>query len=100
MPHNHRRHHRCRRHRDYHNALPLNMATPGETVELVEIRGGHRLRKRLADLGLNIGMAIRIVQGDATGPMLLAFKGDARLAIGRGITHKIMVTPHHDPAHH
>jgi ferrous iron transport protein A len=79
--------------------LPLNMATPGETVELVEIRGGRRLRKRLADLGLSIGIPLRIVQGDTSGPMLLAFKDDARLAIGQGITHKIMVCPCKTTAH-
>ena len=49
--------------------LPLNMATPGETVELIEIRGGRRLRKRLADLGLSIGISLRIVQGDPAPPV-------------------------------
>jgi Fe2+ transport system protein FeoA len=76
---------------------PLNLALPGDTVELVEIRGGHRLRKRLADLGLNVGMCVRIVQGNRRGPMLLAFKDDARLAVGCGIADKIIVAPC-DPA--
>lgn len=79
---------------------PLNMAVPGETVELVAIRGGRRLRKRLADLGLNVGMCVRIIQGNSHGPMLLAFKEDARLAIGEGIAHKIIVSPHESQSHH
>lgn len=79
---------------------PLNMALPGETVELVEIRGGRRLRKRLADLGLCIGMHVRIIQGNSSGPMLLAFKEDARLAVGSGIAHKIIVSPYEPDSHH
>ena len=79
---------------------PLNLAVPGETVELVEIRGGRRLRKRLADLGLNVGMCVRVVQGNSSGPMLLAFKEDARLAVGSGIAHKIIVSPHDPDSHH
>jgi Fe2+ transport system protein FeoA len=84
------RHHHCHK---LPHILPLNMAAPGDTVEVVEIQGGRRLRKRLADLGLNIGVSLRIVQGDSRGPMLLAFKEDARLAVGRGIACKIMVAP-------
>ena len=72
--------------------MPLSMAQPGETVELVEILGGHRMRKRLADLGLNVGMAIRVVQGGRYGPKILAVKEDTRLAIGAGMCHKIIVT--------
>ncbi|MBN2469384.1 MAG: ferrous iron transport protein A [Anaerolineae bacterium] len=79
---------------------PLNMAVPGETVELVEIRGGRRMRKRLADLGLCVGMLVRIIQGTSSGPMLLAFKEDARLAIGSGIAHKIIVSPYEPDSHH
>jgi Fe2+ transport system protein FeoA len=68
------------------------MVPPGATVELVQIQGGQRLRKRLADLGLNVGMTVRVMQGNPTGPMILAVKGDTRLALGRGITYNIVVT--------
>ena len=76
--------HPCSQH-----TVPLIMATPGETVQLVKIRGGRRMRKRLADLGLNIGMSLRIVQRTPHGPMLLAFKYDARLALKRNSRLKI-----------
>ncbi len=76
------------------DTYPLNLASPGDTVDLVAIRGGKRLHKRLADLGLNVGMPVRIIQGVSGGPMLLAFKGDSRLAIGHGIAAKIVVAPH------
>jgi ferrous iron transport protein A len=80
-----------RRHR-HHATMPLSMARPGEIVELVEIRGGHRMRKRLADLGLNIGTKVRVIQGNHGEQKILAVKEDSRLAIGKGMSHKIIVT--------
>jgi Fe2+ transport system protein FeoA len=69
------------------------MVSPGEEVRLVAIHGGHRMRKRLADLGLNIGMTVRVVQRNGHGPLILAVK-DSRLAVGRGMAHKILVQPY------
>ena len=73
--------------------MPLMIATPGEDVKLIAVRGGRRVRKRLADLGLTPGTVLRVVQADAWGPLIVAFKDDARLALGRGMAHKIMVEP-------
>lgn len=70
--------------------MPLTMVSPGEDVRLSAIRGGRRMRKRLADLGLNLGMTVRVVQRDGHGPLILGVK-DTRLALGRGMAHKIMV---------
>lgn len=71
--------------------FPLTFATRGETVVLVEIRAGERLRRRLAELGLHVGMNVRLVKGDASGTVILAVHNDGRLAIGRGMAQKIMV---------
>jgi len=73
--------------------MPLSMASPGIEVKLIAIRGGQRIRKRLGDLGLTPGTVLRVVQVDAWGPLIVAFKDDARLALGRGMAHKIMVEP-------
>jgi ferrous iron transport protein A len=73
--------------------MPLSMVTPGESVRLVSIRGGRRARQRLADLGLTPGTTLRVVQANAWGPLIVAFKDDARLALGRGMAHKIEVMP-------
>jgi Fe2+ transport system protein FeoA len=70
--------------------MPLAMVAPGEEVRLIAIRGGRRMRKRLAELGLNPGLTVRVVQRDGHGPLILAVK-DSRLALGRGMAHKIMV---------
>jgi len=73
-------------------SFPLTFAARGQTVILAEIRAGDKLRRRLADLGLTIGMQVRIVQEDASGPVILAVKHDSRLAVGRGMAQKIMVS--------
>jgi len=72
--------------------MPLAMAQPGETVRLVALRGGHRMRRRLADLGLTLNMPLHLVQRNGHGPLIVAVK-DARLAIGRGMAHHIIVVP-------
>lgn len=72
--------------------MPLVMAQPGETVKLVGLRGGQRMRKRLADLGLTLDMPLRLVQRNGQGPLIVAIK-ETRLAIGRGMAHHILVEP-------
>ncbi len=74
-------------------AVPLSLVTRGETVVIRQINGGGRLRQRLFDLGLNQGAHVRVVQNEMRGPLILAVKEDARLALGRGMTHHILVTP-------
>ena len=71
--------------------MPLSMAPPNKPVALRAIRGGRGLRQRLADLGLTPGVTLQVVQSGTGGPLILAFKEDARLAIGRGMAHKILV---------
>ncbi len=72
---------------------PLSAIPVGHTVELVAIEGGRRLRKRLADLGLGVGERVRVVQNPPVGPLILAVKEDARIAIGRGMAQNIYVRP-------
>jgi ferrous iron transport protein A len=73
--------------------MPLAMVRPGETVTLCEVTAGHELRRRLATLGLVEGTVVRVVQSDGGGPLIVAFRDDARLALGRGMAHKIRVRP-------
>ena len=72
--------------------MPLTRASPGEDVRLIEIRGGMRMRQRLADLGLNLGMTVRVMGINGGGPLIVAVK-DSRLALGRGMAHRILVEP-------
>jgi ferrous iron transport protein A len=67
------------------------MVNPGEEVEMTGIRGGQGVQKRLSDLGLLPGTAMRVVQGGVDGPMIVAVRGDTRIALGRGVAQKVMV---------
>ena len=79
--------------------MTLSTAHIGEEVRLIGIDGGRSLRKRLAELGLNVGMNFKVVNQITDGPMIIAIK-ESRLAIGRGMAHKILVTPQHSPNGH
>ncbi|NDJ75912.1 MAG: ferrous iron transport protein A [Chloroflexi bacterium] len=102
MPRRFTRRHRRAHHRDIvsptqpHDSaapIPLSLVAPGETVTLTTIQDCARLRQRIADLGLNIGLTVRVVKNDFHGPLILAVKHDTRLAIGRGLARRIRVHP-------
>lgn len=72
------------------NLMPLSMLSIGEKAELVDVRGGHGIRMRLASMGLNSGTMVEMVQNAMPGPVILGVM-DTRLAIGRGMAQKILV---------
>ncbi|MBT3322924.1 MAG: ferrous iron transport protein A [Anaerolineae bacterium] len=72
------------------SSFPLAMVSIGEEVQLESIRGGEKLVHRLTALGLTPGVSFSIVQ-DAGGPLLLSVL-DSRIAVGRGMAQKVMVT--------
>jgi len=71
--------------------MPLTMAKEGERVMIREITGGRRKQARLTDMGLRPGDLIEIINNAGRGRIILAL-GPTRLAIGRGIAEKIMVS--------
>ena len=71
--------------------MPLSMASPNETVEVATVRAGWGLQRRLAEMGLNPGVKVRVINSQHPGPVVLDVRG-SRLALGHGIAHKIMVT--------
>jgi ferrous iron transport protein A len=74
------------------NVLPLAMVSQGEDVIIKGFRGGHKMRQRLLELGLNPGARVRVIKNEMHGPLILAVKEDGRLALGRGMSHHVMVT--------
>lgn len=70
--------------------MPLALIAEGEEVRLIAIHGGHHMRRRLADLGLNTGMTLRVIRRNPSGPMILDVK-DSRLAVGRGMANRVIV---------
>jgi ferrous iron transport protein A len=75
------------------NVYPLSQAECHTCLRLVAVSGGYRLRRRLAELGLNPGSELRVVRSNSGGPLILAVKKDTRLAIGRGMADRILVEP-------
>jgi ferrous iron transport protein A len=76
---------------------PLPTIEPGAHVQVLRIVAGQRATRRLHDLGLVPGAALRMLQASGHGPLLLAV-GDSRLAIERGIAQKVLVQPLQQPA--
>lgn len=82
---------------DCATGFPLCNARCDQCVRLVSIEGGKTLRKRLAELGLSAGDEVRVVQRHGRGPLILAVKEDTRMAIGRGMAEKILVSTVKNP---
>jgi Fe2+ transport system protein FeoA len=74
---------------DQQKVIPLSIASAGQELQLVKIQAGRKLTHRLAELGLTPGVKIRVVQ-DNGGPLLISVRG-SRIAIGRGMAHKLLV---------
>lgn len=71
--------------------LPLAEVAPGQRVKITGHRGGRMLRARLLALGLNLGCEVEILQNNR-GLIIVGING-GRVALGRGISQKIMTTP-------
>lgn len=69
--------------------FPLAMATEDQHVRVVSLRAGHSLDRRLTELGINVGVDLCVVQRQG-GSLVVARQG-TRIAIGAGISMKVMV---------
>jgi Fe2+ transport system protein FeoA len=72
--------------------MPLAMARPGETVELVDVRGGLGLQRRLAEMGLGPGSRFTVETSGRPGPFVIRVKG-SRLILGHGMVTRVFVRP-------
>jgi len=72
--------------------MPLAIAKAGEVVVIADIAGGATARGRLAALGLRRGDTLEIISNEGKGRLILAHDC-TRLALGRGIAQKILVSP-------
>lgn len=73
--------------------LPLSLLSHGDQAVVVEVRGGHGMRRRFADMGLLPGARIEVCSDvNSAGPVIVRVL-DARIAIGRGMAPRIMVRP-------
>lgn len=72
--------------------MPLSLARAGEDWQVAEITGNDGMCRRLAEMGLATGALVQVEAGERCGPMILVVKG-SRLAIGRGMAHRVLVVP-------
>jgi Fe2+ transport system protein FeoA len=70
--------------------MPLSLAATDRGLRVVGINAGFGLQRQLADMGLIPGVHLKVVCRQVRGPVLIDLKG-SRLAIGKGMAHKIMV---------
>jgi Fur family ferric uptake transcriptional regulator len=68
----------------------------GQRVRITGYRGGRMLRARLLALGLNLGQELNILQNNR-GLIIVGLNG-GRVALGRGISQKILTEPTTKPA--
>lgn len=77
--------------------IPLAFANEGSLVQIVEVRAGQGLTRRLAELGLTQGSTLRVVKSLSPGPVVVEVVNDNgytdawRVMLGFGITMKIFV---------
>ncbi len=71
----------------------LSEAPPGKPLRIVDILGGHGVRRRLLALGFHKGDLVERNSGAIFGgPFLVkSLSSDTTVALGRGIAHKILV---------
>ena len=72
--------------------MPLAMARPGQTVYLVDVRGGLGLQRRLAEMGLGPGSRFTVQTSGRPGPFIISLKG-SRLILGHGMVGRMFVRP-------
>lgn len=73
-------------------AVPLDSIATGRRVRLVNVDAGHELRARLVAMGLVPGRQITVTRNTGGGPVVVT-AGQTRLALGRGMVHRMLVSP-------
>ena len=70
----------------------LSQLKTGESGTVKALEGGHGFQRRLDSLGIRIGKSIREVSSHPFGGPMVVKVDCMRIVIGRGMTHKIIVS--------
>jgi Fur family transcriptional regulator, ferric uptake regulator len=76
---------------DRSDLMPLTSTKAGEEVYIRDIAGGDSARSRLTSMGFRTGDRLEIINNDGMGRLIVG-RGDSRLAVGRGMAEKIIVS--------
>ena len=71
--------------------IPLSLAKEGEELIVKDIVGGKGIREKLVSMGIRIGSRVEVISNPGAGRVIIAC-GDSRIALGRGIANKILVS--------
>jgi len=71
--------------------MPLTMGKIGERLVVRDIVGGRGIRERLVSMGIRVGDEVEVISNTGVGRLITAC-GQTRLAIGRGVANKILVS--------
>jgi ferrous iron transport protein A len=71
--------------------IPLAMTTVGDRVWVVQIKGGHRMVRRLTDLGITQGSEVTVVSRTESGSVIVGLQS-CRIGLGAGMAHRVLVT--------
>ncbi|MBZ4666722.1 ferrous iron transport protein A [Mahella sp.] len=72
------------------NIMPLGLVPAGKKVIVEDLMGGHTFRRKINEIGITHGKIIKVIKNDSEGAMIIAL-GEGRIALGRGMSHKILV---------
>jgi ferrous iron transport protein A len=70
--------------------LPLALASEGESLGIIFLRGGRGFHEKLVSMGLNVGDEIEVIQRRGGGTVMIAKEG-IRYGLGGGMAQKILV---------
>jgi len=71
--------------------MPLAMLNKGENAYIRKIEGGRTARGKLTGLGLISGKKVTMYsENSGSGPLIVGIDNN-RIALGRGMAHKILV---------
>lgn len=70
--------------------VALSDVAPGEEVIVVGLASGRGAARHFTELGVEPGMALRVLENVGAGPVVVAL-GERQLEIGRGMADKLLV---------
>jgi ferrous iron transport protein A len=72
--------------------IPLTALQPGRRATVISLPGGRGQQRRLASMGLTVGVEVQSLISRGHGPIVVAVR-QTRLALGRGIANRVSVQP-------
>ncbi len=71
------------------HAVPLDQLPIGEHARIVAIHGGKQIARKMRGLGLKVGSEVDIIHRRGHG--VVVGKNGHRIAIGSGISHRLLM---------